>query len=143
LPNTLAKSCKAFIPGCLVVETPSYLDDPEAPKVLAKISELKDWPLIIAVDNVQKATATEASFLWTTFTRFEPISHIHSAKVELAHNRIIHHGPIVIDARMKPWYPEELFCDPDTAQTVDRRWKEYFPTQKIEMGNSDDGHLYR
>jgi len=36
-------------------------------------------------------------------------------------------GPIVIDARMKPSYPKELVCDPETARTVDTRWKEYFP----------------
>jgi hypothetical protein len=42
---------------------------------------------------------------------------------------------------MKPWYPEELFCDEDTAKLVDSRWKEYFPTGHVEMGDSDRGHL--
>ena len=35
----------------------------------------------------------------------------------------------------------ELFCDPDTATTVDRRWKEYFPDGGVEMGDSSLGHL--
>ncbi len=26
-------------------------------------------------------------------------------------------GPILIDARMKPWYPDELFCDAETARS--------------------------
>jgi hypothetical protein len=47
----------------------------------------------------------------------------------------------VIDARMKPWFPDELFCDEETAATVSRRWKEYFPGGKVEMGDSDTGHL--
>jgi hypothetical protein len=50
-------------------------------------------------------------------------------------------SPIVIDARLKPSYPEELFCDPDTARLVTRRWSEYFPDGKVEMGDSDRSHL--
>ena len=36
-------------------------------------------------------------------------------------------GPVVIDARMKPSYPDELFVRPDIASLVERRWREYFP----------------
>lgn len=48
------------------------------------------------------------------------------------HNRGVnrHHiadeVPIVIDARMKPGYPDELFPREDSVELVDRRWKEYF-----------------
>ena len=35
--------------------------------------------------------------------------------------------PVVIDARMKPGYPDELIVRPDIAELVDRRWREYFP----------------
>jgi len=44
---------------------------------------------------------------------------------------------------MKGAYPAELFCDPETADTVSRRWKEYFPDGGVEMGDSDVGHLDR
>ena len=37
-----------------------------------------------------------------------------------------HHEPILIDARMKPWYPSELECDPATKRLVDQRWGKYF-----------------
>ena len=36
--------------------------------------------------------------------------------------------------------PEELFCDDETRDTVDRRWGEYFPDGQ-EQGDSDRGHL--
>ena len=49
--------------------------------------------------------------------------------------------PIVIDARMKPPYPEELFCDERIAKRVTDRWTEYFPDRRVEMGDSDRGHL--
>ena len=42
---------------------------------------------------------------------------------------------------MKPWFPKELFADEETAATVTRRWKEYFPEGKVEMGDSGTGHL--
>jgi hypothetical protein len=47
----------------------------------------------------------------------------------------------VIDARMKPWYPKELSCRDDIARTVTERWKEYFPSGRVEMGDAERGHL--
>ena len=47
----------------------------------------------------------------------------------------------LIDARRKPWYPEELFADDATAATVTRRWREYFPGGGVEMGDSGLAHL--
>ena len=81
------------------------------------------------------------NFLWTTFTRFNPARDLYAANTELVHHHAAMTPPIVIDARMKPDYPEELFCDPETAETVDRRWSEYFPKGGVEMGRSDLGHL--
>ena len=81
------------------------------------------------------------NFLWTTFTRFDPARDMHARSVDLVHHHPSFTPPIVIDARMKPSYPVELFCDPDTAATVDRRWKEYFPNGGVEMGDSSLGHL--
>jgi hypothetical protein len=50
-------------------------------------------------------------------------------------------GTLVIDARMKPWYPAELFPAPDVAARVTGRWRELFPGGGVEMGSSDHGHL--
>jgi len=49
--------------------------------------------------------------------------------------------PIVIDARMKPWYPKEVTCRPDIAELVTRRWTEYFRGPGVAMGDSERGHL--
>jgi len=66
-------------------------------------------------------------FLWTTFTRFEPAADVHAASIDLARRHVSYTAPVLIDARKKPTYPDELFCDPKTAEIVDRRWAEYFP----------------
>ena len=42
---------------------------------------------------------------------------------------------------MKPWYPKEVTCRPEVADTVSRRWSEYFPNGGVEMGDSERGHL--
>ena len=55
------------------------------------------------------------NFLWTTFTRFEPAADIHAANRRIIRNHIAYTAPVVIDARMKPWYPKELSCREDTA----------------------------
>ena len=80
------------------------------------------------------------NFLWTTFTRFEPAGDIHAAATRVVRNHVAYTFPIVIDARRKPGFPDELFCDGSTAETVTRRWREYFPSG-VEMGDSGRGHL--
>jgi hypothetical protein len=48
--------------------------------------------------------------------------------------------PVVIDARLKPWYPGEVVGDPEVAARVSQRWREYFPGG-VEMGDAERGHL--
>ena len=100
----------------------------------------RDWPLIVLVDDAEQAAKSPMNFLWTTFTRFEPAADIHAANIELVRRHVSYTPPVVIDARLKPNFPAELFCDPETAGSVTRRWKEYFPGG-MEMGESDAAHL--
>jgi 4-hydroxybenzoate decarboxylase subunit C len=134
LPLPLREAA-VFCPGCLVVEG-------EVDKIppLLKRRELADWPLIVLVDDVKKAMRNEASFLWTTFTRFEPAADLHAKKSEVHRHHICSEGPILIDARMKPTYPPEVLCDAKTADLVDKRWANYFPNG-MEMGPSDIAHV--
>jgi UbiD family decarboxylase len=132
---------EVFCPGCLVVDGPAYGAEPDAAARLAADPAFADWMLIVVSDEPARAARSVMNFLWTTFTRFDPSSDIHAARVELLEHHAACVPPIAIDARMKPWYPAELTCDPDTAARVTRRWKEYFPTGSVEMGDSDSAHL--
>jgi UbiD family decarboxylase len=116
-----------FCAGCLVVEGPAFAEEPLLATVIAKLSNFSKWPLIVLVDDAQKTCATASSFLWTTFTRFEPGADITAKNKNIVRNHLAYNAPVVIDARMKPNYPAELFCDPDTSLLVDKRWREYFP----------------
>ena len=130
-----------FCPGCLVVQGPAFARDKDAGAALAHLPAMKNWPLVVLVDNADQAARSSVNFLWTTFTRFEPAADIHANKLELVRSQPSYTPPIVIDSRMKPDYPEELFCDPDTKALVSKRWSEYFPAGTVEMGDSDRGHL--
>jgi len=130
-----------FCRGCLVVGGPRYADEPEAGSRIASHSAFADWPLVVLTDEAARTAASPVNFLWTTFTRFEPAADIHAARVEVKRHHLSYSAPIVIDARMKPPYPDELFCDPETAELVTRRWLEYFPHGGVEMGDSDRAHL--
>ncbi len=132
---------RVFSPGCLVVTAPSYADEPDAKTRLAAWDAFRHWPVVVLSDDAARATKSTSNFLWTTFTRFDPASDVAARDVELVHNHPAFTPPLTLDARLRPDYPEELFCDPDTAQLVDRRWSTYFPAGGVEMGDSDRGHL--
>jgi len=132
---------RVFCGGCLVVDGPAYANEAAAGARLARDPAFAGWPLIVLSDDAARAARSEMNFLWTTFTRFEPAADIHAADRRIVRNHIAYTGPIVIDARMKPWYPKELSADPGTAALVSQRWNEYFPSRAIAMGDSERGHL--
>ena len=129
-----------FCPGCLVVGGPTVGEDPEAAKRCAQHPAFSDWPLIVLTDEPRRAAASAMNFLWTTFTRFEPAADIHAADTRIVRNHLSHTAPILIDARLKPGFPDELFCDDGTAARVTQRWNEYFP-DGMEMGDSGTANL--
>ncbi len=129
-----------YCAGCLVVEGPVYAEEPGAAERLARSGSFDAWPLIVLADDARRTTSSDARFLWTVFTRFEPAADCHGAAVKLVRNHPAFTPPVAIDARMKPTYPDELFCDPETAARVGRRWREYFPSG-VDMGDSDAAHL--
>jgi len=131
----------AFCPGCLVLGGPTYDEDKDFPERLARDESLKGWQLVVVCDRPEQAAASTINFLWTTFTRFEPAADLHPKSSRVHRNHICFEPPVILDARMKPWYPKEVFCDPDVAALVEKRWGEYFPEGGVEMGSSDLAHL--
>lgn len=125
LPNAVA-AAEVFCPGCLVVEGNSYEEDPEQASRLAKEPAFADWPLIVLHDDASVARSVP-SFLWSTWTRFEPASDIYAADTKVIRHHLAYTAPIVIDARTKPGFPKELIVREDIGELVDRRWQEYLP----------------
>lgn len=116
---------RPYCRGCLVVSGASYEEEPGlAERLLDRLADKGTaWPLVILADDAAVADA-QTPFLWTVFTRFNPADDIY-AKSDVRRHHFGYKLPIVIDARMKPGYPDELFPREDIVNLVDRRWTEY------------------
>lgn len=134
---------QVFCGGCLVVGGPSAEEDAEAGSRLAAHRAFEGWPLLVLTDEPRRATASPMGFLWTTFTRFEPAADIHAASTRVVRHHVVHEPPVLVDARRKPSFPKEVSCDPSTAALVSRRWNEYFPDGRVEMGDAEAAHVGR
>ncbi len=125
---TGVRAAEAYCAGCLVLETESFADDETLGARIATHPAFSDWQMIVLHDDIAFARSTE-KFLWATWTRFNPATDIHAAETTVKNNHIGYAAPIVIDSRMKPWYPKEVEAREDIAALVDKRWGEYFPTK--------------
>jgi len=120
------RAAEPFCGGCLVLAGDPYESDTELAERVAASPVFENWPLVVIHDSIEFARSTD-KFLWATWTRFDPASHIYAKEVTTRNNHIGYTGPIVIDARMKPWYPAEVEPADATVKLVDSRWREYFP----------------
>lgn len=116
-----------YCAGCLVVSGGAFERDPQlAQRLLDRGREtFAQWPLIVLTDDAESAVRDQTSFLWTVFTRFNPATDIYAA-YQVGRHRLHYEPPIVIDARMKPGYPDELTPREDIVKLVSSRWSEYF-----------------
>jgi 3-polyprenyl-4-hydroxybenzoate decarboxylase len=132
---------RVFCGGCLVVTAVPFAEEPDAVSRIVSHPAFAAWPLVVVSDNAERACRSPMNFLWTTFTRFEPAADIHPSSARIIRNHVSMRPPIGIDARMKPWYPPELTTSAETAALVHSRWREYFPSGTVHMGDAERGHL--
>lgn len=122
-----AADAAVFCAGCLVVGGPSFTNNPKYAAQLARDKMIQQFPLVILADDARATAASTEQFLWRVFTRFEPAADLFANETPVVRHHLSYKTPVVIDARMKPWYPAEVDAAPETAAQVDRRWREYFP----------------
>jgi len=120
-------SQKVFAPGVLVVHGPPWRDGDNSPRELCEEEAARAFRLVCLVDDVEDCTRDDASFLWTVFTRMEPAADIHAADSSLRRFHVSLSSPLVLDCRIKPWYPPVLEPLPETVQRVDTLWPKIFP----------------
>mgnify|MGYP001344843007 FL=1 len=124
LPQGL-RAVEPYCGGCLVVEGDAFDSDTGLAERVAQSGKFDDWQMVIVHDSIEFAGSTD-KFLWATWTRFDPASDIYAKESTMQRNHIGYQGPIVIDARMKPWYPSVVEPREDVVKLVDERWGEYF-----------------
>jgi 3-polyprenyl-4-hydroxybenzoate decarboxylase len=87
---------------------------------------VQPFRLVCLVDDTSECVRDDPSFLWTVFTRFEPASDIHAKESRLERFHVQLSAPIVLDCRMKPWYPPQVEPLPETIARVDAMWPSLF-----------------
>jgi len=80
---------------------------------------LRGFPLVVVVDDAAFASATLANFLWLTFTRSNPAADVHGVDAFTRQKHWGCHGPLVIDARLKPHHAPPVEEDPRVSAAVD------------------------
>jgi 4-hydroxybenzoate decarboxylase subunit C len=125
LPSGISRA-EVFCGGCLVLEGPSYAEDESLAVTVTNDLTFAEWPLIVLHDEAVVAKSAP-DFLWATWTRFEPAADIYASSTTVNRHHLVYKAPIVIDARTKPGFPDELIVRQDIAHLVDQRWNDYFP----------------
>jgi 4-hydroxy-3-polyprenylbenzoate decarboxylase len=122
LPGAFRHPRLAF-PGVLVVEGPKY--EPGSDHVarfccsFQPADPIRAFPLIVIVDDSEFTAQTERNFLWVTFTRSNPAADIDGIDSFIDQKHWGCHGPLVIDARIKPHHAPPLVDDPEIERRVD------------------------
>jgi 3-polyprenyl-4-hydroxybenzoate decarboxylase len=114
--------------GCIALGTDPYASDNGLAERIAADDAFREFQMIVLLDDVALTRSPE-KFLWATWTRFNPSTDVRARRTEVKNNHICYEAPIVVDARMKPWYPKEVEVRDDVRELVDRRWREYFPNK--------------
>ncbi|MDT8446444.1 MAG: UbiD family decarboxylase [bacterium] len=110
-----------FCPGVICVGGVGYEMDPKLAEKLAQEPAIAPFAMVVLMDDPAEGSASNEDFIWHCFTRFEPAADLYGKQlVERFHVGI--EGPLVIDARMKPWYPKVLESDPEVHARVMDKW---------------------
>ncbi|WP_422926931.1 UbiD family decarboxylase [Singulisphaera sp. PoT] len=114
---------RVVLPGILAVKGPRYDRGAEVvPKFCLEVGSsnpIRDFPLIVIVDDSEFAARSVGNFLWVTFTRSNPAHDIDGIDAFVEHKHWGCRGPLVIDARIKPQHAPPLIDDPEVERRVD------------------------
>lgn len=117
------RKARLFCPGCLVLESTKTFEEENGLGEKLVVSELlQNYRLLILVDDLDECLKNEMSFLWVVFTRFEPGGDVKARSMEVDRFHLKMDAPLLIDARMKPWYPGKLIMNSEVVRKVDSHW---------------------
>ncbi len=112
-------------PGMVAIKGPEFTDYASAKaqthrlkEELERVENLDSLPLITIVDDADFAGKTFSNFLWVTFLRSNPSHDIYGIGETQVHKHWGCRGPLIIDARIKPFHARPLVPDPDVANRV-------------------------
>ena len=78
--------------------------------------------MIVVCDDSVFMADDFSNFVWATFTRSNPSHDVHGIGATTMHKHWGCAGPLVIDARVKPWHAPELVPDAAVGARVGERF---------------------
>jgi 4-hydroxy-3-polyprenylbenzoate decarboxylase len=81
---------------------------------------LEGIALIVLCDDATFTAATLNNFLWVTFTRSNPSHDVHGVGAFMRNKHWGCSGPLIIDARIKPFHAPPVEDDPAAERQADR-----------------------
>ncbi|XZE52227.1 UbiD family decarboxylase [Planctomycetaceae bacterium SH139] len=124
---------RLVMPGVLAIKAPGYQQEKSeamlerfceslsqtVPQSAAAESPLAGFPLITLVDDAEFTAKQLNNWLWVTFTRSNPAVDVGGIHAFNIHRHWGCHGPLVINATIKPHHAPPLVEDPDVVSRVD------------------------
>jgi len=115
------------LPGVLAVQGPPSVQgrgegDPQLDEFCRFYRDrdsFAGFTLIVICDDSTFTAATLNNFLWTTFTRSNPATDIYGIRPETRGRHWGCSGPLVIDARIKPFHAPPLVDDPAVERKIE------------------------
>lgn len=117
---------KMVMPGIIAIRAPKYQNDDVTQSEIRNLEEhlrtvdLSGLMLFVLCDDAAFTAFNLDNFVWITFTRSNPSHDIFGINSFTEHKHWGCHGPMIIDARIKPHHAPELIKDPDVEKRVDR-----------------------
>jgi 4-hydroxy-3-polyprenylbenzoate decarboxylase len=89
-------------------------------QLAADKDQLSGIVMIVVCDDSSFVSASLRNYLWVTYTRCNPSHDIHGIDAFTEHKHWGCHGPLVLDARIKPHHAPPLEKDPVVEKKIDR-----------------------
>ena len=103
-------------PGILAVSANANSNIRELLQALENFPAREHFPLITVTEDSSFCAKNFDNWIWVTFTRSDPASDIYGAFERTEKKHYSCSAPLVIDARLKPGYPEVLTMDAEILQ---------------------------
>lgn len=81
---------------------------------------LNEIAMIIVCDDAKEVAAAANNFLWISFTRTNPSHDVYGIDSFTAHKHWGCKGPVILDARIKPFHAPALIKDPAVESRIER-----------------------
>jgi 4-hydroxy-3-polyprenylbenzoate decarboxylase len=114
------------MPGVLSISAESFINYEKAAQEMIELNialqnqELSEIALIVVCDNSDFCAQSLNNFVWTTFTKSNPSHDIYGIKSFTKFKHWGCEGPLIIDARKKPFHAPDLVLDNATEKKVDQ-----------------------